>query len=93
MKLLLLITILAAATGLAAALVIALYVHKRRGAGDIKLIGEIAQVDTNLDPEGTVIVCGELWRAKSKSNAVISTGARVRVVAFVDHLALVELCD
>jgi membrane-bound ClpP family serine protease len=93
MKLLSLIAILAAATGVAAALVIALYVHKRKGAGDIKLIGEIAQVDTKLDPEGTVLACGELWRAKAKSEVVISTGARVRVVAFVDHLALVELCD
>ena len=93
MKLLLLIAILTAATGVAAALVIALYVHKRKGAGDIKLIGEIALVDTKLDPEGTVLVCGELWRAKSKSEAVTTTGARVRVVAFVDHLALVELCD
>jgi membrane-bound ClpP family serine protease len=93
MKLLLLIAILAAVTGLSAALVIALYIHKRKGAGDIKLIGEIGRVDTKLDPEGTVIVCGELWGAKSKTDAVISTGARVRVVAFVGHLALVELCD
>jgi membrane-bound ClpP family serine protease len=93
MKLSLLIAILAAATGVAAALMIALYVHKRQGAGDIRLIGEIAQVDTKLDPEGTVLVCGELWRAKSTSEAVISTGAQVRVIAFVDHLALVELCD
>ena len=93
MKLLLVIAILAAATGVAASLVIALYAHKRRGAGDIKLIGEIARVDTKLDPEGTVIVCGELWRAKSQTDAFISTGARVRVVAFVDQLALVELCD
>ncbi|HEV2829817.1 MAG TPA: NfeD family protein [Pyrinomonadaceae bacterium] len=93
MKLIFLIAILAAAAGIAAALVVALYVHKRRGAGDIKLIGEIARVDTKLDPEGTVIVCGELWRAKSKTEALISAGARVRVVAFVDQLALVELCD
>ena len=93
MKLLILIAILVATAGLAAALVIALYAHKRKGAGDVKLIGELGQVDTKLDPEGTVIVCGELWRAKSKSGAAISERACVRVVAFVDHLALVELCD
>jgi len=93
MKLLLLITILVAAAGFAAALVIALYVHKRRGAGDIKLIGELGHVDTNLDPEGTVIVGGELWRAKSNTGSIISARSRVRVVAFVDHLALVEPCD
>lgn len=89
---LLLVAILVVAA-VATAIVIALYVHKRKRTGDIKLIGEIARVDTKLDPEGTVIVCGELWRAKSKTGAVISTRARVRVVAFDDHLALVELCD
>ena len=92
MKLLLLIAILVSAASLAAALVIALYVHKRKGTGPIELIGETARVDTELDPEGTVIVCGELWRAKSKTGAVISAGAQVRVVAFVEHLALVEPC-
>lgn len=92
MKLLILIAILVAAAALAVALVIALYAHKRKGTGPIKLIGETARVDTKLDPEGTVIVCGELWRARSKTGAVISAGARVRVVAFADHLALVEPC-
>ena len=93
MMFLLLVAIFVAAAALATAMVIALYVHKRNRAGDVKLIGEIARVDTKLDPEGTVIVCGELWRAKSKTGAVISTRARVRVVAFDDHLALVELYD
>jgi membrane-bound ClpP family serine protease len=92
MKLLLLIAILFPVASLAAALVIALYVHKRKCTGPIKLIGETARVDTELDPEGTVIVCGELWRAKSKTGAAISAGARVRIVAFVDHRALVERC-
>ena len=93
MKLLLLIAILIAAAGLATALVIALYVHKRKSTGDISLIGELGHVDTELDPEGTVIVGGELWRAKSKTGSVISARSRVRVVAFVDHLALVEPYD
>ena len=92
MKPLILIAILAAAAAPAGALVIALYVHKWKGAGLIKLIGETARVDTQLDPEGTVIACGELWRAKSKTGAVISAGTQVRVVAFVDHFALVEPC-
>jgi membrane-bound ClpP family serine protease len=93
MKLVLLIAILATMGGLATAVVVGLYCRKKKGAGDIKLIGAIAQVDTKLDPEGTVIVCGELWRAKSKTGAVISARARVRVVAFTNHLALVEPCD
>ena len=93
MKLVLLIGILATVAALAALVVVGLYLHKKADAGDIKLIGEIARVDTRLDPEGTVIVCGELWRARSKSGATISARARVRVVGFVDHFALVEVCD
>lgn len=93
MKLILLIAILAAVAALAAVLVVALYHHKKASAGDIKLIGEIALVDLKLDPEGAVIVCGELWRARSHDGAVIAAHARVRVVGFEDHLALVEVCD
>jgi membrane-bound ClpP family serine protease len=93
MELLLLIGILAVVAGLATLLVVALYLHKKGAAGDINLIGEIAEVQKQLDPEGTVIVCGELWRAKSKSGTPISMNARVRVVGFADHLALVELCE
>jgi membrane-bound serine protease (ClpP class) len=93
MKLVLLIGVLTAVAALATILVVALYLHKRAGAGDIKLIGELAQVDTKLDPEGTVIVCGELWRARSKDGTHISNRARVRVVGFEDHLAVVEICD
>lgn len=93
MKLLLLIGVLASVAALATLLVVSLYLHKKAGAGDIKLVGEIAQVDTELDPEGTVIVCGEMWRARSKDGAVISSHAQVRVVGFEGHLALVEVCE
>jgi membrane-bound ClpP family serine protease len=93
MKLGLLIAILATVALLAAGVVVALYRHKQAGTGEIKLLGEIAQVDIDLDPEGTVIVGGELWRAKSSDGAFISARARVRVVGFQDHLVLVEVCD
>lgn len=93
MKLVLLIGVLATVAALATLLVAGLYFHKKAGAGDIKLIGEIAQVNTKLDPEGTVMVCGELWRARSKDSTIISARERVRVVGFEDHFALVELCD
>jgi membrane-bound ClpP family serine protease len=93
MKLVLLITILAVATALATLVVVALYLHKKGSAGEINLIGELAEVQKELDPEGTVIVCGELWRAKSKSGKLISMSAQVRVVGFEGHFALVELCE
>ena len=87
------IAVVAIFTLLVAVVVAALSRHKKAGGGDIKLIGEIATVDIRLDPEGTVIVCGELWRARSNDGGVISSRARVRVVGFKDHLALVEVCD
>lgn len=92
MKLALLIGILVTVAALATLLVVALYIHKKGSAGDISLIGEIAEVQKQLDPEGTVIVGGELWRAKSKDGALILAHERVRVVGFEDHLALVEIC-
>ena len=93
MKLVLLIGILTSVAALATLIVVVLYLHKKSGAGDIKLIGELARVDTKLDPEGTVIVAGELWRARSINGDRISQHARVRIVSFEDHLALVEICD
>lgn len=90
MKLITLIAILAAMATLAALVVVALYRHKKSGAGDIKLIGEPATVETKLDPVGAVVVCGELWQARSKDGSDIPIHTRVRVVGFEGHLALVE---
>ena len=80
-------------TALVAAAVIALWRHKKAGARDVKLVGEFATVETRLAPEGTVIVSGEVWRARSHDGSVISSHARVRVVGFRDFLALVKVCD
>lgn len=93
MKLVLLISILTTAAAVAVGVVVALYRHKKDGSGDISLIGEIAHVDIELNPEGTVIVGGELWRAKSNDGALIAARAQVRVIGFEDHLAVVEPCD
>lgn len=90
MKFILLIGILVTAALLALGLVVALYQHKKHAAGEIRLIGEIGEVEAPLEPEGTVFVEGELWRAKSKDGSHISAHARVRVVGFEGHLALVE---
>ena len=89
----LLTAIMGTFAALAALLAIGLYHHKKSSTGEIKLIGEVGRVDTKLDPEGTVIVSGELFPAKSKSGAVIASNTRVRVVGFDGHLALVEVCE
>ena len=89
------ILVISIVSGLAlfdAALIAGLWLHKKAGAGVIKLMGETGWVDTQLDPEGTVIVHGELWRAKSSDGSVILSHASVRVVGFQDHLVLVRVC-
>ena len=93
MKLILLVAMLVTVALLATLVVVALYLHKKAGARDLKLIGEIGAVQTKLDPEGAVIVAGELWRAQSQNGEDISAPARVRVVGFEGHLAVVEPCD
>jgi membrane-bound serine protease (ClpP class) len=93
MKLIFLIGILGTVVALGTAVVVGLYIHKKASASDLKLIGEFALVNSKLDPEGTVIVCGELWRARSRDGSNISAGARVRVVGFADHVALVDVCN
>jgi membrane-bound serine protease (ClpP class) len=90
MKLTFIIAVVAVLATLVVIVVFALSRHKKAGSGDIKLVGEIAHVDKRLEPEGTVLVRGELWRAKSRDGSVISSHARVRIVGFQDHLVLVE---
>lgn len=93
MKLALLIGVLTSVAALATLVVVALYHHKNAGVAGVKLVGELGQVDTNLNPEGTIIVYGELWRARSKDGTHIPTPARVRIIGFENHLAVVEVCD
>jgi membrane-bound ClpP family serine protease len=91
MTLALIIAFVAAVATLIVIGVFALSRHKKAGHGNLKLVGEIAHVDTKLEPEGTVLVGGELWRARSHDGAAISEHARVRIIGFQDHLVLVEL--
>jgi membrane-bound ClpP family serine protease len=74
-------------------LTLALWRHKKSSAGEVKLIGEPGRVETKLDPEGTVIVAGELWRAISNDGALIGVNASVRVVGMKAHLVVVELSE
>ncbi|MDQ2936205.1 MAG: hypothetical protein M3R67_01710 [Acidobacteriota bacterium] len=93
MRLVSVISIGAVLMTVVALLIAALWRHKKAISKDVTVLGEIAQVDTTLDPEGTVLLSGELWRAKSSSGATISSRARVRVIGFQDHFLLVKVCD
>lgn len=76
------------ATGLAA-----VSRQRKSEAGDRQLTGLMALVEAKLDPEGSVLVEGELWRACSRNQTVIESGRRVLVVGLRDHLLLVEPLD
>ena len=56
------------------------------------LRGEIGVVEQSLDPEGTVFVHGELWKATAASGPV-PAGSRVRVLQVRDLIVDVEPVD
>jgi membrane-bound serine protease (ClpP class) len=42
-----------------------------------KLLGEIGEVRTPLDPTGSVYISGELWTARAESTLDVGTKVRV----------------
>ncbi len=76
-----------------AALIAALSRHRKVGAAEIKLLGRIGISETKLEPEGAVIVSGELWPALSSNGEHISARTHIRIVGFKEQLALVEICE
>ena len=72
--------------------VVALSLRKRFANSDLQLIGESARVETSLAPNGSVIVNGELWPARSMNGEVIPAQSPVRIVAVRDLSLLVETC-
>lgn len=69
--------------------VVALWRHKRAGSNDVALLGSAACVLTTLGPEGSVMIRGELWRARSSTGASLEHGRAVRVVGASRHLLVV----
>ena len=65
--------------------------HLKAAQGELDLIGTVASVEKTLNPEGSVLVRGELWRACSRTGATIRCGRVVRVVGASGHLLEVEL--
>jgi membrane-bound serine protease (ClpP class) len=55
--------------------------------GQDELSGQVGLVRQTLDPEGTVFVHGELWRARTNGET-IPAGAPVRVAGLADGLTL-----
>ena len=74
---------------LLALFIVALSRHKKSATGSVNIIGATGLVESALDPEGAVIIKGELWRARVEHGS-LETRERVRVVGVEGHLVLVE---
>ena len=90
MKFLILIGILTITISVSLAIVIALYRHKRASSVSISVMGKTGEVVSDLAPEGTVIVHGELWRARSGDGSELTTKTPIRVIGVENYLLLVE---
>src|SRR3982750_2158788 len=60
--------------------------HKKAATGELNLMGALASVEMTLEPEGSVLIRGELWRARSSEGGTIERGRCVRVVGASDYL-------
>ena len=76
---------------LAIGILAALSRHKKFGTDHLILVGSIGVVDTKLDPQGTILIDGELWNAFSNEPTGLAPGSRIEVVGTRDPLLLVKL--
>jgi membrane-bound serine protease (ClpP class) len=64
--------------------------RKKAIVGEPRLLGARGSVETTLRPEGSILIRGELWRARSRSGSPIERGQEIRVVGASGHLLEVE---
>lgn len=63
--------------------------HQKTAARPLRLEGRVGVVLEALEPEGAVLVDGELWRARARGGGRIE-GGRVRIVGARGHWLEVE---
>ena len=64
--------------------------HKKSATGQMSPVGLIGTVDKDLEPHGSVLIQGELWRASSSEDMRLAAGSRIEVIGTRDHLLLVK---
>ena len=70
--------------------ILALSRHKKSASSELDLFGATASVEASLEPEGAVLIRGELWPARSRMGDNIERGRSVRVVGAYRYLLVVE---
>ncbi|HZH90940.1 MAG TPA: NfeD family protein [Pyrinomonadaceae bacterium] len=73
----------------ACAAVAAMSRHQKNAGRPLQLEGRVGVVLEALEPEGAVLVDGELWRARTRDGDRIARG-RVRIVGARGHWLEVE---
>jgi membrane-bound serine protease (ClpP class) len=54
--------------------------HKKSSSRPLRLVGRVASVERDLEPEGFMLLDGELWRARVRGGvSSVRAGGRVRV--------------
>ncbi|HEY6806978.1 MAG TPA: NfeD family protein [Pyrinomonadaceae bacterium] len=64
--------------------------HHKRRPSTTSLINSTGIVETPLNPNGAVLIGGELWLAKSINGTTIPSKTKVTVVATEAHVLLVS---
>ena len=84
-----LITAAILCASLLAAIVIGSYLHKRHPL-TTRLLSESGIANSPLTPQGSVLVNGELWLARSVDGNFIAAKSAVQIVGLDGHLLLVS---
>ena len=86
------VALVGAALALTALAALCLLSWRRKASrAPLSLLHRVGSVTVPLRPEGAVLVCGELWRARSLTGAQVGCGvSNVRVVAARGVLLEVE---
>jgi membrane-bound ClpP family serine protease len=63
--------------------------HHKRHPTTTSLLNAIGIVETPLNPNGTVLINGELWLAKSVNGTTIPSKTKITVVGAEAHVLLV----
>ncbi len=65
--------------------------RRKAYSGDLNIMGLRGHVDSALDPNGAIILNGELWRAQvAQSSLFVLSGKMVRVIGINGIFLVVE---
>jgi|GEM_PF-1226956 len=63
---------------------------KKPSTGEEAIVGETGTVEDELNPEGMILVKGELWKARTKGDKKIEKGRKVKIVGARNLVLSVE---